>query len=272
MKHGKIGVVVFELNRNRNMKRTIELTKKDLKEMISEAKSEVPTKEGLYDKLCKYKIACCKEFRESAPEEIEKSFGCDPSKHVFCEYGINLIQIQCDGNIVVHLGKFHEYFIYDTRLAEGEKKIVEKSETNVVYKLHLPKNLEKVVKNYFLKLIEEKNNFMNNIKCYFEYFEEKLENYLQIAKQYLKKINEKYGENYKAYLTKGNSFSNKRIDSAIVITNNDYQVGYIRITPYEKYGYINFDSCYIGGGHVLTKMEVMSNSREYIENACRLAI
>ena len=56
------------------MKRTIELTKKDLKEMISEAKSEVPTKEGLYDKLCKYKIACCKEFRESAPEEIEKSF------------------------------------------------------------------------------------------------------------------------------------------------------------------------------------------------------
>ena len=268
--HGKIGVVVFELNRN--MKRTIEHTKKDLKEMISEAKSEVPTKEGLYYKLCEYEIACCKYFRESAPEEIEKSFGCDPSKHVFCKYGISLIQIQCDDNIVVHLGKFHEYFIYDTRLGEGEKEIVEKSETNVVYKLHLSKNLEKVVKNYFLKLIEEKNNFMNNIKCYFEHFEEKLENYLQIAKQYLKKINEKEGENYKAYLTKGNSLSNKRLDSAIVITNNDYQVGYIRITPYEKYGYINFDSCYIGGGHVLSKMDVMSNSREYVENACRLAI
>ena len=260
------------------MKHTIKLTKRNLKRVILESINQVLTKDSLFNELWKYEIGSGKYFVESAPEEIEKAFGCDPSKHKFTKYGIDYIRVECDDNIRVEMSKYPKHFIYCSNFGEGEKKVI-KGETMVTYKLHLPETLEKLVRNYFLKLIDEKkklmgekNKLMDKNKYYFEHFEENLENYLQIAKQYLKKINEKEGEDYKAYLTKGNSLSNKRVDSVIVITNNDYQVGYIRIIPYEDYGYIKFDSCYLGGSHTSTKMDVMSNPKEYVENACRWAI
>ena len=260
------------------MKHTIKLTKRNLKRVILESINQVLTKDSLFNELWKYEIGSGKYFVESAPEEIEKAFGCDPSKHKFTKYGIDYIRVEYDDNIRVEMSKYPKHFIYCSNFGEGEKKVI-KGETMVTYKLHLPETLEKLVRNYFLKLIDEKkklmgekNKLMDKNKYYFEHFEENLENYLQIAKQYLKKINEKEGEDYKAYLTKGNSLSNKRVDSVIVITNNDYQVGYIRIIPYEDYGYIKFDSCYLGGSHTSTKMDVMSNPKEYVENACRWAI
>ena len=124
--------------------------------------------------------------------------------------------------------------------------------------------IEDGVYSYSLGLLKERKETAENNAYWIEHFDEFQKNCLDLSRKYYQANK----PNYKTELRIGKSQADSRIAPELVVSDNGFQIGYIKICQ-NRYGDITLDSCACGFGHTEIFIKNMAELEDIIQSCCR---